>query len=65
METIENIAHSYGELKEYVLIRDKDQTGKEINLLLTEHQLEVCQERAKKMAEIIPQEDGFLSRWFG
>ena len=66
METIENVEFAYGELQEYILIREKDFEGNDINLLLTEHDLNHLVGRAEKMAHIIPEKNGrFLKRWFG
>jgi len=65
METIENVEFTYGECLEYILIREKDLEGNDINLLLTEHELKHLVDRAERKAQVIPENNGnFLSRWF-
>ena len=55
METIENVDFSFGELQSYILIRDKDLTGKNVELLVTDKEVQLFRERAERMAHIIPE----------
>ena len=55
METIENVDFTFGELQNYILIREKDLTGKKVDLLLTDNEVQLFRERAEKMAHIIPE----------
>ena len=66
METIENVDFSFGELQSYILIRDKDLTGKNVELLVTDKEVQLFRERAERMAHIIPKKRKkyWLFRWF-
>ena len=55
METIENVDFNFGELQNYILIREKDLTGKNVDLLMTDKEIQLFRERAEKMAHIIPE----------
>ena len=59
METIENVEFTFGELQNYILIRDKDLTGQTVDLLVTDREIQIFRERAEKMAHIIPKRKSF------